>query len=211
MKNAETKEKAKEKEKKLWAVYQADHSIENRNSLVLFYQQIVREIANQITVRKKVELHAPFNFDDLVNEGNIGLINAIDSFNPLLGFDFLSFAWSRIRGEMIDAIRERVSDEDFVIFSCMSKEDGNHFQFADHRDNTSEFESLDSFNDTLNQLCADQSCELTERERQIVVLYYHEGLTFEQIGKQLELSTSWVHETHAKILTSLRARLTAAA
>ncbi len=43
--------------------------------------------------------------EDLVSAGTIGLIQAVDRFDPALGFKFATFAKHRIRGAMLDFLR----------------------------------------------------------------------------------------------------------
>ncbi|MCR5699336.1 MAG: RNA polymerase sigma factor WhiG [Treponemataceae bacterium] len=50
--------------------------------------------------------------------------------------------------------------------------------------------------------------ELPEKEKMVLVLYYHEDLTFREIGKVLDVSESRVSQLHAKANLRLRAKLT---
>ena len=59
----------------------------------------------------------------------------------------------------------------------------------------------------LRDLLADSLGKVTEQERLVVALYYHEELTLREIGQVLELSESRVSQLHTKALLSLRAKL----
>lgn len=50
--------------------------------------------------------------------------------------------------------------------------------------------------------------ELPEKEKMVIVLYYHEDLTFKEIGKVLEVSESRISQLHTKANLRLRAKLT---
>ena len=50
--------------------------------------------------------------------------------------------------------------------------------------------------------------ELPENEKKVIVLYYHEDLTFKEIGQVLEVSESRVSQLHTKANLRLRAKLT---
>ena len=50
--------------------------------------------------------------------------------------------------------------------------------------------------------------ELPEKEKMLIVLYYHEDLTFKEIGEVLEVSESCISQLHAKANLRLRAKLT---
>ena len=50
--------------------------------------------------------------------------------------------------------------------------------------------------------------ELPEKEKMVIVLYYHEELTFKEIGEVLEVSESRISQLHTKANMRLRAKLT---
>ncbi len=50
--------------------------------------------------------------------------------------------------------------------------------------------------------------ELPKKEKMVIVLYYHEDLTFKEIGKVLEVSESRISQLHTKANIHLRAKLT---
>lgn len=65
------------------------------------YMPYVRSIAGKIkkTVAKEIE------FDDLVEYGMIGLLEAADRYDPEHGANFMTFAYYRIRGAIYDGLR----------------------------------------------------------------------------------------------------------
>ena len=50
--------------------------------------------------------------------------------------------------------------------------------------------------------------ELPEKEKMVIVLYYHEDLTFKEIGQVLEVSESRISQLHTTANLRLRAKLT---
>ena len=50
--------------------------------------------------------------------------------------------------------------------------------------------------------------ELPEKEKMVIVLYYHEDLTFKEIGQVLEVSESRISQLHTRANLRLRAKLT---
>lgn len=65
------------------------------------YMPYVRSIAGKVkkTVAKEIE------FDDLVEYGMIGLLEAADRYDPEHGANFMTFAYYRIRGAIYDGLR----------------------------------------------------------------------------------------------------------
>jgi RNA polymerase sigma factor for flagellar operon FliA len=86
----------------LWAEYIHLHSRSCRDRLIDEYLPLVRRIAFKLHTR----LPASVQVDDLIQNGTIGLISAVESFEPSRGFAFPTFAGRRIFGAMIDGLRE---------------------------------------------------------------------------------------------------------
>lgn len=57
------------------------------------------------------------------------------------------------------------------------------------------------------RLLAEAIDRLPDRERQIIALYYYEGLTFHEIGNILTISTSRVYQLHTQAMLRLRGHL----
>ena len=60
----------------------------------------------------------------------------------------------------------------------------------------------------IRKVVAEAISELPEKEKLVIVLYYHEDLTFKEIGDVLEVSESRISQLHAKANLRLRAKLT---
>src|ERR1022692_565 len=83
--------------------YQAEtESEEERERLILEHLPQVRLVARKIHER----LPESICFDDLLSAGVIGLINAIDNFDPRQNVKLRTYAEFRIRGAILDSLRE---------------------------------------------------------------------------------------------------------
>ena len=60
----------------------------------------------------------------------------------------------------------------------------------------------------IKKVIAEAIQELPEKEKMVIVLYYHEDLTFREIGEVLEVSESRISQLHTKANLRLRAKLT---
>lgn len=60
----------------------------------------------------------------------------------------------------------------------------------------------------IRKVIVDAINELPEKEKMVIVLYYHEDLTFKEIGQVLEVSESRISQLHTKANLRLRAKLT---
>ena len=72
-----------------------------REQLIMHYVHLVRFVVGRLGIPSTSTLDA----DDLLSFGVIGLINAIDRFEPDRGIKFEAYATARIRGAVIDQLR----------------------------------------------------------------------------------------------------------
>lgn len=72
-----------------------------RDSLILQYAPMIKHLALRISMR----LPSHIELDDLINSGVIGLIDAIEKFDPEKGVRFETYAEFRIRGAILDELR----------------------------------------------------------------------------------------------------------
>jgi RNA polymerase sigma-B factor len=87
----------------LLIAYHEKPSVPVRNKIVLLNAGLVRQVAHRIS-RQCVE-----TYQDLEQIGYLGLIRAIERFNPYQGCAFSSFAVPYIRGEILHFLRDRSS------------------------------------------------------------------------------------------------------
>ena len=97
----------------VWAEYRATGEAGLRNRLVLQYAPLVKYVAGRLRTRMPESVDP----DDLVSDGVLGLMDAIERFEPARGLSFQTFAVPRIRGAIIDGMRSM----DFVPRSVRDK------------------------------------------------------------------------------------------
>jgi RNA polymerase sigma factor FliA len=100
-------------EQSLWERYRERGDLEARRLLLDQHLGLVHHIARQIAERVPdgVEL------DDLISAGTLGLVLALESFEPARKLAFSTYATPRIRGSILDDLRSR----DWVPRSVRSK------------------------------------------------------------------------------------------
>ena len=97
----------------IWHEFRATNEAGLRNRLVLQYAPLVKYVAGRLRTR----LPDSVDQDDLVSDGVLGLMDAIERFEPQRGLSFQTFAVPRIRGAIIDGMRSM----DFVPRSVRDK------------------------------------------------------------------------------------------
>ncbi len=86
----------------LWSRYFETRSIDDRNRLVIFYAPLVRLVANRVARG----MRSFQSLEEICSSGQLGLINAVERFNPSEGFLFSTYATIRIQGAIIDEMRK---------------------------------------------------------------------------------------------------------
>lgn len=86
---------------RLWAEYAEKRDPEARSRLLDQYLGLVHFAAREIAR----QLPPSLELDDLISAGTVGLVQALETFDPERGFAFSTFALPRIRGAIKDQIR----------------------------------------------------------------------------------------------------------
>lgn len=91
----------KERKRKQQVEESQELSTQTRNEIVVKYMPMIKCIARKISAR----LPSHIDFDDLVSNGAIGLMDAIGKYDPNRENKFRTYAEFRIRGSILDALR----------------------------------------------------------------------------------------------------------
>lgn len=85
----------------LWRAYKIGADRVARSTLITRYAALVKYVAGRLAIN----LPKSVDEGDLVGYGSLGLIDAIERFDPGRGVKFETYAIARIRGAMIDGLR----------------------------------------------------------------------------------------------------------
>ncbi len=88
-------------ETELWLEYRRSKSTDIRDFLVLKYSPLVKYVAGKIAINMPESVE----YDDLISYGCIGLLDAIEKFNPEKDIQFKTYAITRVRGAIYDELR----------------------------------------------------------------------------------------------------------
>src|SRR5690554_5111112 len=94
-------------ERKLWIKFKEKDSSEARQRIIRFYQPLVFKIVKQYSSERELML-------ELIQEGNLGLIDAVDNFDHQRGVKFSTFAVYHIRGRIKTFFKNGVELEPFL-------------------------------------------------------------------------------------------------
>lgn len=138
-------------------------------------------------------------YDDLVQEGLLGLFSAVKSFNSNSNTDFSSYAFTCIKNRMLSACRNASRQKNYFLNSFISISDGLIDTPADSNTQPEEIvinkENLENFNNKIMS-------SLSPKERKVVFLRLS-GYSYKEIANILSVSVKTVDNS----LQSVRKKL----
>jgi len=86
----------------LWVKYKsAPNNAQLREQLILKYLHLVRYVVSRLPITLPISIAT----EDLISFGTMGLMEAVERFDPERGLKFETYAVTRIRGSIIDQLR----------------------------------------------------------------------------------------------------------
>lgn len=156
---------------------------------------------------------------DLISEGNMGLIRAIDKFDENVDVKFISYAVWWIRQAMLEAIRKskinqtseivKIDADDNNIEKIMSdSEDEKVTSIEVMYSDGNEKQENNEINEEQKRMIVKLLSILTEREKDIIERYYgvngKEEMTLIEIGEELNLTSERVRQIKVSSMRKLR-------
>ena len=83
--------------------YKETGDLEIRNQLVMYYSYIAKSVA----VKMSSTFHKYATVEEMVNHGAIALIDSLERFDPDQGVKFSTYAYTKVRGAIIDYVRKQ--------------------------------------------------------------------------------------------------------
>ena len=237
----------------LWKLFKQQGDQDARSQIIQRYAHLVSITAGRLFS----PLPCGVERDDLVGAGVVGLVKAVDQFDPGRGIKFETYAITLIRGAILEMLRgddwvprlvrdqQKQLKQAYIRLETRLGRPGTEEEVAEEMGlppekldkllaniGRSSLLSLDDLRMGSEQqrlvdllptedpsplesvalrerqralgLAVDR---LPDRERTVVALYYHEGLTFKEIGTVLTVSESRAYQLHAQAVTRLRTYL----
>lgn len=192
----------------LWALHQGGDA-ESRTMLIERYSPMAANIARRMPLPVQGTLDA----EDLESAGLIGLISAVDNFQPDRGVPFEAYAALRIRGAMLDELRamdqrgRRNSDQERE--SAVSLD--QLLELGEHRLPISDDRGAEMAVDRFKERVERAVRYLPDRQREVLARYYGDSLTLREAGARMGVSEARACQIHGRAIASLRLQLFATA
>lgn len=185
---------SRDEELELWRKYKYDGDVGARDRLISSNLKFVASIAKQYQGRG-------LSYADLIAEGNIGLIKALDKFDGERGYKIISYSVWWIRQTILEALTKRNTSDNEDLPCDYEKPIA-----TDDDDYTSGMGDDNFINDGLDDNKEAEQSEaikflmeyLNQRERNIITKYYgldgNKPKTLEEIGMEYGLTKERIRQ-----------------
>ncbi len=183
---------SEEEETALWRAFYIEGDESARIRLIEQYQPLV--------IREAMRT----NFGDaemmeLVQEGLVGLMEAVDRYDPTKGIVFPVFAIHRVRGRMLDYLRKE--GKKGILFDGDATEMEmwwNHIP----DDAVSVEEQVEDH--ALTSVCAETLHVLSASEKKVIEMACLAGVPMKEVAQNLEVSESYAYRLQRKATSKIR-------
>ena len=184
-----------EEEQKLWKAYEESEDMQARMTIIEHYQPLVLKEAN-VYKSTKVDMM------DCIQEGTIGLIEAVERYDSTKGVAFSLYAVHRIRGRILDYLRKE--GKEGVILQ-EETEDGETW-----------WEQLPAEGPSIEIACEERMYgdmvtsamkQLPLAEQHVMEEVYYKDHSVASIADMMECSHSYIHRLRRKGLARLKGML----
>lgn len=182
---------SREEEEELWKQYKEQDLLEARQSLIEHYQPLVFREAMKYGLQEAVTL-------DLIQEGTVGLMEAVERFDPSQGVAFSLYALHRVRGRMLNFLRRNGSE--------VLLDDGEEEKvFLTEAIPDTAFESADK--SVLNMAVIHAVSRLPVKEQDVIRRVYLNEQTAQETAHAMDVSTAYVYRLEKRGIRRLRGML----
>jgi len=221
-------------------------AIRKRDALIEQYIPYASSIANRVCQ----SLSSAVDYEEVLCNARLGLLEAAKRFDESQDVDFRTFAYYRIKGAIYDGLRrsgwlprtlyakikfEEAANE-YLQNRSLSRVEEKKWKSKLDPDENAVAETVNSLAsiyiisleasddmDVEDEDCTDieQRAEfmqirkhmrdaistLPDKEKQLIMMYYFQNRTLEEVGEKLGLSKSWTSRLHARALSLLFKRI----
>lgn len=167
-------------------------------TLMTEHDGLVQQLAKMLRLR----VPPCFDLEDLIQEGRLGLLDAISKFDAELGVPFAAYARRRILGAMLDSMR-RNHWIDATMQSIFADEPGDDRVYRHEPSHTPDYESeIDAKRRAAEIRGA--VVQLPPREKLVIEEHYYSERTLLEVGADMAVNNSRACQIHFRSLVRLK-------
>lgn len=212
-------------EAQLWARWVGQRDGQARDALILMHVSWARLIAKDVFLRVR---SMSVDWGEFAQNATVGLIEAIDRYDPARGVGFRAFARHRVRGAVFDGLRQLWGSGGAPLAvqldrsESLDNEEGDPLEafaawvvglgIGQLLDGVSLHDPASRPRTPYTELERDQTRELLaqavdllpERERLVLTLHYFQHVPFTDVAKYMRVTKGRISQLHRQGITRLR-------
>ena len=185
-----------EEEKALWRAYKEEDAQESRRRLIEQYQPLVFREAMRWHIRQEY-------LQDALQEGTLGLIEAVERYDHRRNVAFSVYAVHRIRGEILDFLKE----ENSRLALSIDEPDENGIPLREQLPDASEDLAERTGRQLLFEHVAQTLQRLPEKEQFVMEGVYLKDQEQKNIARDLSVSVPYVYRLQKRGIRRIRGML----
>lgn len=189
---------SREEEQSLWIAYKENHDMKSRSTIIEHYQPLVFKATTGWRLDEMVLM-------DMIQEGTVGLIEAVEHYDHLRGVAFSLYALHRIRGRILNYMEREGKLSLLSIDSTVVDEmDGTFGDFL--VDSTAEVASQAEHNYLVEQV-KNAMGRLPMNEQAVLSGVFLDDLEPKQLAESLDVSISHIYRLQKQGIRRVRGML----
>lgn len=182
-----------DEERTLWTEYKIFQNEDARQSLIIHYQPLV------VKALSTWQLPTPWLLDTL-QEGMIGLMEAVELYDPNRGVAFGLYGLHRIRGRMIDFMKKEGRNPTFSVDAPWGEEGTWIDQLASSELPVAEYAENRWLSEEVQMLMR----RLPEKEQAVLSGVYIQERSAKQLAEELQISLGYVYRLQERGVQRIR-------
>jgi len=188
-----------DEEKLLWQGYKESGDLDSRQKIIEHYQPLVFKVALGWRIDEPALL-------DLIQEGTVGLIEAVESYDHTRGVAFSLYALHRIRGRMLN-YSTREGKLNLVYMDSPVAEENGSFTLADFLVDGAAAVAVQAEQNFLLEQVKTAMGRLPAKEQLVLSGMYLEEREPKQLAESLDLSLSHIYRLQKQGVRRVRGML----
>ncbi|WP_127017330.1 sigma-70 family RNA polymerase sigma factor [Anoxybacter fermentans] len=188
---------SREEEQALWRRYKENGDRSARQELITAYQPLVYRLVARLAVSSDILM-------DLIQEGIIGLIEAVENFEPERKIRFSTYATYRIRGRVLNYLKQDY-DLDLISLDHIVGEDGLSLLERLKEEGLSlEGQVEERY---LKKEIQNAIERLSDKEQEIIKSLFYGEKAAKDMAKKMKISTGHFYRLQRKAIRRIRGML----
>jgi len=189
-----------EREKELWQLYKDEDDSAARQELIKSYLLLVFKFAYSFHPDHPLAM-------ELIQEGTIGLIEAVENYQPERAVHFSIYARHRIKGRMLNFLAQNNALPSFSLDEPVNILDDQSLAWVETIASQETDLSQQVENNMITEKILNTMEKLSPKEQKIIKAMYLEGSEAKVVAEKMEISVAHLYRLQKKAIQRMRGML----